>query len=274
VQAGCTAKESFSALDDMALLPHGVESTDAGSLVAVGRLCEKEPAAEVWDASGTSRIVSLARFWRETSYSTRLLKGAGDELWAIGDPFMPALHFRNGGFEAVPDFGRPFGRVFVSRSGALHAADARAVYRFEGSWVPIATLVDAPARLVQLMMDGERILGFDGTALYRARPGAPAAAPAPGDCATPFVYLYKVHQGNARDYSYPTTRQALSTFPALSDIELVEFDNLGRRLGVKVKSRAQGEAVILHVKAAMKDEAPRFLCYAPDAPRTISMSKE
>ncbi|MBK9266482.1 MAG: hypothetical protein IPM54_42680 [Polyangiaceae bacterium] len=72
-------------------------------------------------------------------------------------------------------------------------------------------------------------------------------------------------------YTFPTTRKALSTFPEVSDITLVEYWEEGRKLGIKVKSEAQGEAVIAHVKANMKDEWPELICFEPRSPRVIEM---
>ncbi len=45
-----------------------------------------------------------------------------------------------------------------------------------------------------------------------------------------------------------------------------------RRLGVKVKSKKQGEAVIAHIKANMENEYPELFCYSPNKPRVIKMS--
>ncbi|WP_437912510.1 hypothetical protein WME73_36145 [Sorangium sp. So ce302] len=90
-------------------------------------------------------------------------------------------------------------------------------------------------------------------------------------CKTPFVYLYDVALQNDAKFTFPTTRKALSTFPAVAQIGLVEYYEGGQRLGVTVKSKEQGEAVIAHVKANMKDEHPELICYAPKNPRVIEM---
>ena len=93
-----------------------------------------------------------------------------------------------------------------------------------------------------------------------------------GDCKTPFVYLYEVSWKNEPKYTFPTTRKALSTFPQVADITLVEYWEGARSLGVQVKSKEQGEAVAAHVKATMKDEHPELICYAPKKPRVIEMT--
>jgi hypothetical protein len=85
------------------------------------------------------------------------------------------------------------------------------------------------------------------------------------------VYLYEVSWRNEPNYTFPTTRKALSTFPEVADITLMEYWEGRRILGVQVKSEQQGEAVIAHVKANMKDEHPELICYAPKKPRIIEM---
>jgi hypothetical protein len=92
-----------------------------------------------------------------------------------------------------------------------------------------------------------------------------------GSCATPFVYLYEVSWKNEPKYTYPTTRKALSTFPEVADITLMEYWEGARILGIKVKSKEQGEAVMAHVRANMKNEHPELICYAPKKPRVIEM---
>ncbi len=91
-------------------------------------------------------------------------------------------------------------------------------------------------------------------------------------CETPFVYLYEVGRDNPKNFTFPSTQKALSTFAEAADLGLVEFDAAdGKRLGIKVTSKAQGEAVIAHLKETMKDERPRLLCYAPIDPRRIEL---
>ncbi|MBK6520301.1 MAG: hypothetical protein IPG04_40800 [Polyangiaceae bacterium] len=51
----------------------------------------------------------------------------------------------------------------------------------------------------------------------------------------------------------------------------MEFNEGARRLGLVVPSKEVGEAVIAHVKANMKDEDPKLLCYQPASTREISL---
>lgn len=72
--------------------------------------------------------------------------------------------------------------------------------------------------------------------------------------------------------NHPKTRESLSTFPELSDVEMLAFDEAGQpRLGVSVKSKAQGEALIAHLRPSMKDDLLRLVCYAPVKPRKIAV---
>jgi hypothetical protein len=42
---------------------------------------------------------------------------------------------------------------------------------------------------------------------------------------------------------------------------------------VTVPSKEVGDAVVAHVKATMKDEEPKVLCYEPRSPRAINLTK-
>jgi hypothetical protein len=275
-QAGCKAGEikyDFRGTAP-AISPKVLESTPEGTLVSLGRLCEERgPAAEVWDKAGKSRIIDLSRFWKKLSYWPKIVKGAGDELWAFSDGWAPVLHYKNGEFEAVQDLERPIQNIFVSPSGKLHANDGRTIHRYEGDkWVPAAHLA-VPASFSEMAMDDKETIWVGNGGVYRLRPTTQGAA-APVACATPFVYLYEVSSKNEKNYSYPSTRKALSTFAEVDAIGLVEFtDSHEKRLGITVTSRAQGEAVIAHVKETMKDESPRLLCFKPEqSVRKIDMS--
>ena len=276
-QAGC--KEGEVPKYDVtpqapAITPKVVESTPEGTLVSIGMLCEKRgPAAEVWDKAGKPRIIDLSRFWKKISYWPKLLKGAGDELWAFSDGWTPVIHYKNGEFEAVPTLERPIQNVFVSPSGKLHANDGRTIHRYEGDkWVPVARLA-VPASFSQMAIDEKETIWVADSAVHRLRPTTQGAA-APEACATPFVYLYEVSWKNEQKYTYPSTRKALSTFAEVDAIGLVEFDDgHHRQLGITASSMAQGEAVVAHVKATMKDESPRLFCFKPEkSVRKIDMS--
>jgi hypothetical protein len=257
-----------------AISPSVVESSPEGTLMSIGRLCEKRgPAAEVWDKTGKSRIVDLSRWWKKVSYSPKLLKGDGDKLWAFSDSWTPILHYQNGEFDVVPDIGRPIQNVFVSPRGQLHANDGRRLHRYEGGkWIPIGQLA-VPARFTNMAIDDKEALWVSSPGVHRLRP-TPGEAAVPESCATPFVYLYDVSSDNDKKYTYPSTRKALSTFADVAAIGLVEFDDgYQKRLGITVTSKAQGEAVIAHLKETMKEEAPRLFCFErPKYARSIDMN--
>jgi hypothetical protein len=120
-------------------------------------------------------------------------------------------------------------------------------------------------------MDKDVIWARSSEGLQKLRPG-PAVEPPPA-CAAPFVYLYDTSNKNADDFTYPTTRKALATFPGVSDLGLVELKDSGpTSLGITVPSKAVGEAVIAHLKQAMKDEAPVLTCLeAPKKMRKIEI---
>jgi hypothetical protein len=272
-EVGCKESDKGLALD-----AHAVAATRAGTMVTVGQLCfERGAAAEVWDARGKSRIVPLRRLWKETWRAT-LLPGEGDELWAMSDPWRPVLRFHEGAFDPVPDLGRPIRSLFVSHRGVLHASDGRTVHRLDASgWTPVALL--PPGRVFeQMVMDEQDTIWVSSASMFRdehdamqivaqgvrrLRPGP--AAPAPRGCATPFVHLYAASHQNGTTYTYPATRKALSSFPEAGALGLVEIRDAARdvtrQLGVKVTSEAQGEALIAHLHATMKDEDPRLFCF-------------
>lgn len=265
-QAGCkegeVRKASFGP-ETPAITPEVIESSPAGTLVSLGLLCEKRgPAAEVWDKAGKSRIIDLSRWWSKISYWPKILKGNGDELWAFTDGFSPVLHYVNGEFEALPLLERVMTHIFASPDGKLFAHDGQTIHRYEnGKWAPIGRFADADKYTTMAMDEKETIwVSFGG--VHRLRPEPGAAAPLP--CSTPFVYLYEVSSKNEKNYSYPGTRKGLSSFAEVDSITLVEFeDGYKRRLGIKVTSKAQGEAVIAHLRETMKEESPRLMCFNP-----------
>jgi hypothetical protein len=278
-QAGCKEGEMRKVDSYMpkppALTPSVIGSTPAGTLVSVGMLCEKRgPAAEIWDKAGKSRIVDLSRWWKKMAYWPRLVAGNGDELWAYSDEWGRILHYRDGEFEALPDLPRPAQNLFVSAGGKVHASDGQTLHRYEGArWLPIAHLaVPQTERFFNVVMDEQDTIWVSNGGVNRLRPTppgpSPVAAVSPDACPTPFVYLYAVSSDNGPKFTYPATRKALSTFPGIAEIGLVEF---GSQLGVTVTSKAQGEALIAHLHETMKDEDPRFFCYAPKKGRKIEL---
>jgi hypothetical protein len=256
-----------------AIIPGVVESSPEGTLVSIGNLCEQRgPAAEVWDKTGKSRIVDVSHVWKKVSYWPKLLKGNGDELWGVSDSWTPILHYRNGEFKAVPGLEWPHQNVFVSTRGKLHANDGHTIHRFEGDkWIPVARLAK-PATFGSVAMDDKDTMWVSHGGVHRLRPTPGEVAPR--TCSTPFVYLYEVSSKNDKKFTYPSTRKALSTFAEVAEIGLVEFeDDYRTRLGITVVSKAQGEALIAHLRETMKEEAPRLVCFEPPkGARTIDMN--
>ncbi len=276
-QAGCkpdevTAVEGFPARP--AITPSLFGATRAGTWISIGDLCEKRPpAAEVWDASGKSHVVDLAAFAKGVGHPSAILQGQGDEAWIHLGSGAPILHYQAGQITALPKVDAEV--AFLSPDGKLFAADERAVHRLDGErWTLVARIAWRPHFLGNMAVEGETFWATLGPwaarTAYRLRPGPDPAFKE--SCTTPFVYLYDVNLDNAKTFTFPATRKALSTFAEHDDLGLVEFVEAGsRRLGITVKSKAQGEAVIAHVKATMKDESPTLLCYAPSSPRRIDL---
>ncbi|APR75826.1 Hypothetical protein A7982_01173 [Minicystis rosea] len=275
-EAGC--KEGEVRKDDSvpaapAIAPSVLESSPAGTMMSLGKLCEKRgPAAEIWDKDGKPKIVDLGPWWKDMGYRPAILKGDGDELWAYSGSWTPTiLHYKNGEIEPLPALDWPIESVFVSPQGQLHVSAGKVVYRYEGGkWAPIGRLPKEPS-LGKLVLDDKGTLwASGGSAVYKLRPGP--AEPFSAECSTPFVHLYSASWKNGKDYTYPTTRKALSTFPEASSINFVEYGSqYGRGVGVVVTSKAQGEALVAHVKATMKDEAPHYVCTAPSNVRKIPL---
>lgn len=278
-RAGCTLAE-VSGLDPEqaafgappAIDPQDIEGTPGGWLVNVGTLCEKRhPAAEVLDPNGKSTIVDLSPWMESSIFGPALIRGKGEDLWVFPTRGK-VLRFREGKFEPVPGFDGRINHAFMSPSGQPHVSDGEGVLRLDNDrWTPIAH-TSWPLKIEKMAID-ERGELWGGTyeVVYRLRKGAGAAWKE--GCATPFVYLYDVSSQNDAKFTFPATRKALSTFPEVASLSLVEVvEAEGRRLGVVVTSKAQGEAVIAHVKATMPDERPRLLCYPPKNPRVIDMT--
>ncbi|TKD03916.1 hypothetical protein [Polyangium fumosum] len=253
----------------IALPPSAVAATESGTLVTIGNLCDraKSPAAEVWEKPGTSRIVELGALVKEFAYFPKMLRGKGDDLWV---ETTPVLHYNGGKFDILPTLDKPIRDLFVSPSGKLHGISGRSIVRFdEGTWTVIANLA-RPMRFGAVVMDDKETIWVSHSGVSRLRETQNADVEEES-CKTPFVYLYEVSWRNDAKYTFPTTTKALSTFPEVADLGLVEYYDDGRRLGITVKSKEQGEAVIAHVKANMKDEQPELICYAPKGPRVIEI---
>ncbi|MDC0744637.1 hypothetical protein [Polyangium mundeleinium] len=271
-KGGCKADEvqkAWGSTAGIALPPSAMAATESGTLVTIGNLCEraKSPAAEVWDQPGKSRIVELGALVKEFGYFPKMFRGKGDDLWV---ETSPVLHYNGGKFELLPTLDKPIRNLFVSPSGKLHGISGRSIVRYdEGTWSVIAQF-PRPMHFSTIVMDEKETIWVSHSGVSRLRETTDAAVEEEG-CKTPFVYLYEVSWRNDAKYTFPTTTKALSTFPEVGDLGLVEYYDDGRRLGITVKSKEQGEAVIAHVKANMKDEHPELICYAPRVPRVIEI---
>lgn len=271
-KVGCTEEELSRQWANpdaaVAVAFRALASTEKGTLITVGNLCdrEKEPVAEVWDQPGKSRIIDLKSMVKSIDYFPKLLPGKGDELWLNSSPI---LRYRDGKFEPLPKLDKYAHNLFVSPEGKLHAIAGRTIYRFdEDKWTPLA-LLPSNMSFWSIAMDEKGVIwvAYRGISRLKEVPGGATE----DECKTPFVYLYDVSWKNDAKYTYPTTRKALASFPAVSEISLVEYWEDKRSLGVIVKSREQGEQVVKHIQATMKDEAPELICYAPTRKRVIDM---
>jgi len=280
-EKGCRQDERIVFVDDgVAAIPAtAFASSPAGTLVSLGRLCgTRGPVAEVWEKGATtSRILPLDRWWKQLD-GARLLEGSGDDLYAFSDPYQPVLRFRGTEIEPIADLERPIEKLFVSSKGQLFAYDGRRVHRYEEArWTTVARF-EAPAPLSTMVTADDGTFWASQTGddqregrIYRLRENGQVSVDDP--CTTPFVYLYRVSANNAKDYTFPSTRAALASFPDAALIGLVEFplEDGGRRLGVTVTSREQGQALIAHLEATLKDETPKLVCYEPGTPRKIPL---
>lgn len=275
-EAGCkpgeVANQEFVP-PNPAIAPEAFGGTRAGTVMSFGSLCQKRgPAMEIWDeGADKSRIEDLSRFGSSFGYHLEFLDGpTADELWLFVEKENLVLHYANDHFEAVPRLPTKLVSVFTSPDGRLYGSDGRAIHRFdEGAWRLVGRL---PWRYEPLTLahDGQGLWLATGGNVHRLKEG-PRLSYEEG-CATPFVYLYDVAPDNAADFSFPTTRKALASFPGAAELSLVEFREGKRRLGVEVTSKAQAEALMAHVRATMKGEAPELICYRPRAPRRIPLS--
>ena len=277
-EAGCADGEVTKVphrRQSVAIAPRVLGATPAGTLLALGALCEKRgDAVEVWDAKGKSRIVPLPDDGKGSREGARFFPIAADEilLWSPGT--RAVLHYTGGAFQALPVVEASTTFAFLSVDKKLHVSDGMTLFRFDdGSWSAIGRFAGWPGTLTAMAAEGGALWAIrdDQAVKVVSRPRDQVVAARP-DCKSPFVYVSDVAAKNETNYSFPTTRKALSSFDGVDDLSLVEVVADGtRRLGVVVTSQAQGEALIAHLGTTMKDEHPRLLCFAPTSPRVIAM---
>jgi hypothetical protein len=273
---GCDM-EKMRGASTIALPFMAAAATNKGTLVTVGNLCDDDskPAAEVWDQPGKSRFVELGHLVKKLSYDPDMLEGKGDELWIISNhPQNPRdqtiLHYLDGKFDTLPLPQSVFHGAFVSAAGKLHVISKQQIVRYDGGkWTPIAK-VSRNATLVPIVMDENETIWVEHGGIAKLREAREDEQEKP--CPTPFVFLYHVSSGNANNFTFPSTRKALSTFPEVEKIKLMDYLEYGsRKLGVQVENEAQAEAVVKHIKENMKDEMPETICYSPTKPRIIDI---
>ncbi|MDI1475613.1 hypothetical protein [Polyangium sp. y55x31] len=272
-EAGCKPEEVQNEFMPVrpAIWADTLAASKSGVLVAVGQLCHSRgPTLEVWEENATkSRFIDVKPLVKDLGYWPKLL-GGKDEVWLYSGKNNPILELKGGALTALPRTEAPPTLAFVSTSGVLHVVAGPSLERWEdGKWVEIARL-SWPTLFRTMVVDGEAMWASAEGKVYKLREGKGWSFG--DDCKTPVVYLYDVSPGNANNFTFPGTRKALATFPGVADIRLVEIREGGRRLGVEVKSQEQGEALITHVRATMKDENPILICHAPNKPRVIEIN--
>ncbi|MDI1443231.1 hypothetical protein [Polyangium sp. 6x1] len=274
-QGGCKPEEVPKSQEPVPLaLPYWwISATGAGTFMTIGNLCNRENAlaVEVWDQEGASRIVELSGMVKPTGGVGAVpVPGKGDELWLSTSP---VIHYKAGTFEALPPIGPRLQKLFVSPSGKLHALAGRGIFRFdEGRWTRIANL-SYPLTF--------RSIGMDDAGTIWVRYAWPARLrevknePPEDACTTPFVYVGEMPLPQGASYTFRTTIDALTTFPALSEIRGIEYiEGGGQHFGIQVKDWAQADAVIAHIRANVPDASPERLCFAPTVPNAVEIKRE
>lgn len=272
-QAGCkpdevTKIEGFPV--EPAVRPYAVGATEAGTLITVGTYCDKRGyASEIWDKDGKSRIVPLPDGRKDMGYPSRFLGAGGDELYLFSGGRNPILHYEGGAWKMLPKRAALAHDAFLSPDKKLYLVDDDGIHRLDdGAWKPVA----------RFGWSAFWPIAFDGKTYWTDHAGKVGKlTPVPAGerlelgegCNTPFVYISDVDSRNDDKFTFPTTRKALSTFAGIEELGLVQFTAGVRRLGLTVKSREQGEAVIAHLAKEMKQEKPRLVCFAPKEARVI-----
>lgn len=279
---GCTEKEVPRPMLDSpppAVNHNDLGSTKQGTMLAFGSLCyTRGNAVEVWPAGANgSRIVDVSKWVKGETYRARIFRAPGeDRAWISGNGTSPVLEYRAGEITALPTLKRGRKDTFLSQEKELYANDGQALYRLDENaaskpeWKLVAHL-DWETDFDSIQASQGVFWGTKHGKLYKLSPGKSLAHDE--GCETPFVFLYDISPKALPKYTFPTTRKALKSFDGVGDISLVEFNEHGRRLGLKVPSAAVGERVIAHVRATMKDEQPKLLCYTPENPRVIEIAK-
>jgi hypothetical protein len=266
--AGCVESEIEklpSGRWPVGVVPRTIGATPKGTLLALGTLCEKHgDALEIWDEKGVSKIVKLPDGF--DAKAGRLYGLKDDEAVLFFPGSQAPLRIVNGALEPLAAPPSAFTQVFVTPGPErrLHGVAGETVYRLDdATWTPIARFGGWPGTVSAMASDGKAMWAVRDNRLGKVSFAGEASSTWRDDCATPFVYLYDVAAKNEPTYTFPATRKALAGFAEIGDLSLVETTTDGqRRLGVAVKCKAQGEALLAYLATAMKDETPRLLCVA------------
>lgn len=271
---GCPAKQNFGYEFEAAITPLRLASLKDGTIAMVGFHCTPDadktfPAVELWTREPESRVIPLNEWHKSLSSACRLLPGPG-RFWISGRDDEPVLELKDGAIRPLPKLPK-VATTFLGPDATLYASDGVNLHHWiageaddgaeaQGQWQRVATL-GWPARLATLALHDGVFWGSAEGTVYKLVPAAPIELSE--GCTTPFVHLFDVKSSMEPGYTFPNTRKALAGFDRKADVSLVEFSEGGRRLGVKVPDRASGEAVVAMIKANMKDESPKLICYAP-----------
>lgn len=276
-EAGCKEDEipfQPNTTEISAVTLRWVGATPAGTVISLGVLCYgRNGALEVWEKdTKTSKIIDLGAKVKDVDYySGQILPGKGDEAWIRANG-STVLHYVEGGVETLPEVQGGSAIIFMSPNGKLYAGNPWGIHRWETDhWTQIARFAwaeDYP----RFFADAKEQFWRNAGAAQKLREGK--SIEMRDDCENPFVHIYDVSPDNKPDFTFPSTRKALASFPEVSDLTLVDFNEGKRRLGVAAKSKAQAEAVLAHIKTNMPKEKPRLVCYAPVNPRKIELQSK
>ncbi len=264
VKVGCAAEKDHNGTFVPAIDAETMGSSKDGTIISLGEHCGgPHTGVEVWPREGEAKVIKLTDWQKSASYSARILSGA-DRAWIVGVPEEPILELKNLAVRALPKLAKHV-HAFVGPDDTLYASDGKTLHHLAGSdavpaWQPVANLI-WPTHFETMVLHDGVFWGSTSGVVFKLVPGEPIEL---GEsCKTPFVHLFDVSAGAEPGYSFPTTKKALQAVERKKEIALVEFQEGGRRLGVKVPDRAAGEQVVNAIKLGMKDEAPRLICYEP-----------
>lgn len=272
-EAGCKKEDlEFVPLDAQypAIVPRGFGATGAGTVISVGVKCQTRNAAiEIWEKDNKlSKIIDLDPKVKEVDYYfAHVVPGEGDDAWIRANA-ENVFYYKEGRVEKMPPVVNGAQQIFMSPNHRLYAGNSWGLHRWDKDhWTHIAKFPWKHGYPRFFADKSERIWESWGAQMYRE---GKSVEPNDG-CPTLFVHLYDVSEENKSGFTFPTTRKALATFAEVNDLTLVDFFDERRRLGLVVKTKAQGEAVVAHLKTAMPKEKPRLMCYEPKAPRKIEI---